>query len=131
MKTRVTFKQRQAETKHILYSNLPSISTKYPNVASIEIKIRFTDNDDGNKSEKNITYQPDSKACFQYDCPYRECIDGGYDFKNAIENAMQSTEQQSQEKLLCQGWQDKERINKNKCLLEALVSVKIIRITNL
>lgn len=125
MKQEITPEQRQAEVEHMLRSNSSSISAEYPNIKCIEIKIQFTDNDDGNKFENNKTYKPESKAYFQYECPHRECINGGYDFKNTIEKALQSRDHQAQETLICHGWQDKERINKYKCLLKALVTVKI------
>ncbi|MFH1063380.1 MAG: hypothetical protein V1747_10945 [Candidatus Omnitrophota bacterium] len=124
-KNKIKPEQRLSEIKHMLYSSAPSISVAYPNTKSIEISIQFTDPDDKNQFTKNMTYKPDSKAYFQYDCPYRECINGGYDFKNLIEKAIQAPDRQAQEELACQGWQDRERINTHRCLLEALVTVKI------
>ena len=118
---------KKAELKHMLYSNSSYISQEFPNLKSISIKITFTDPDDGRTSMKTITYQPGSKAYFQYDCPYRECVNGGYDLKNAIERAIRSTDGQAQERLICNGWQDAERVGKNRCLLEALVEVKVDR----
>lgn len=125
MKKKITFEQRRAELKHMLYTNSPLISQSYPGIKSIEIKITFTDPNDGEKFEGKQSYNTDSKAFFRYDCPYRECVNGGYDLKNVIENAIQAPNQQVQERLICQGWQDQKRINKYKCLLEALLTVKI------
>ena len=116
---------KKADLKHMLYSNSPYISHEFPNIKSIGVTIKFTDSDDGREFTKTITYQPNSKAYFQYDCPYRECSDGGYDLKNVIEKAINSSDRQAQEKLKCNGWQDAERVGKHHCLLEALVEVEI------
>ena len=125
MKKKITPEQRKVELKHMLYTSSPSISQSYPDIKSIEIKITFTDPDDGKKIEKKQSYNTDSKAFFQYDCPYRECVNGGFNMKNAVEKAIESSSGNFQEKLICRGWQDQERINKNECLLEALITVKI------
>jgi hypothetical protein len=117
--------QRNAELKHMLHMDSRYISEVCPNIESIEIKMQFTNPDDKNTFEKNIVLKKDMKAYFKYDCPYRECINGGYDLNDIINKAIESPNKQAEGKLICQGWQDKERVNKHKCLLEALVKIKI------
>lgn len=119
-------RNKEIELKHLLCSHSSCVSQEFPDIKSIDIRIKFTNPDDGSEFIKNITYQPNSKAYFQYPCPYGECVNGGYDLKNVIERAVKYPDKQAREKLTCNGWQDAERVGKHRCLLEALIEVKVV-----
>lgn len=47
-------------------------------------------------------------------CPMRECVEGGFDLRAQYNRSELDVECSGAS--VCQGWQDKERINKHRCL---------------
>ena len=49
-------------------------------------------------------------------CPMRECVGGGFDLRSQFNTS--ELDIGCSDSSVCQGWQDKERINKHRCLCE-------------
>ena len=118
--------QVEAELKHMRMMNALYMKEIYPKVKSIKIKAVFTDPDDNNKFEKEYSWDSEIKALFEIDCPYRECVRGGFDISNLIKQAVESDQNKISGEFTCQGWQDKNRINKHRCLLNGKFDIKIV-----
>jgi len=100
-----------------LYNAATIISESYPNVKSISIKQTFFD-DSGNKKigEEKIWDVPlTAKMYFYIKCP-QHCLDGGYDLTAKIIEMLTTNKKHLVDEIICQGWQDEERINKFHCL---------------
>lgn len=108
-------KQRRLEAYH----RSPLLKEKYPQVTDIMVEMKFKDPDEGSNPEsKQEKYSQESKAFFEIDCPYAECISGGFDLSLAIDKLVTSRLNKLNGTITCQGWQDKERRNKHHCFLE-------------
>lgn len=98
----------------------------FPNISKIEIDLKFKNPDwGGDPSPKNIIYGPNSKAYFKIQCPHWECVNGGYDLGSEIRSLWKEKGISKIGTLTCQGWQDKERINKHHCFLVMEYSITI------
>lgn len=98
----------------------------FSEVKNIRIELTFKDEDmqcDPNPRELN--YTPTNNAFFELPCPFRECVRGGFDFSGEIHAMIHSHETGTKGYKLCGGWQDAERIGKNKCLLRANYKIHI------
>jgi hypothetical protein len=106
------------------------LSEQYPHVAAVKIDITFKDLDWAtNPAPRSLVYRPQQKAHFRMKCPYRECVWGGFDFSSYVEEAIRSSSNEAAGQILCNGWQDQERINKHQCMLESAFTVTIERRT--
>ena len=117
--------KQQRESRDYNYLNSPLIHELYPGIESIRMHLEFSDMDmQGNPEPADFTYEPNSKAHFERPCPYRECINGGFDLSQGISHAVRSNQEITGE-LTCQGWQDSERINKHRCLLKCEYRISV------
>jgi hypothetical protein len=101
------------------YHRSPLLKEKYPQVGDITIDTSYKDYDmkDGPEPQQ-IKFAQESKAFFRIECPYRECISGGFDLSAAIDELISSHMDKLDGTITCQGWQDKERVNKHRCFLK-------------
>lgn len=101
------------------YYSSPTIEYIYPGVAIITINMIFRD-DSHNRVIDTSTdkYLPSQKAFFRIKCHQRECVNGGFDLSSTVSSAVHSDEGRSKGRIICQGWQDRERIGNYHCLWE-------------
>lgn len=110
-------RQKQIHNQEYLRSHL--LREKYPEVTGLVIKMSFKDYDErSNHKPEQMEFSQESKAFFKIACPYYECVSGGFDFSSAIDELVTSHLDKLDGTITCQGWQDKERINKNQCFLK-------------
>lgn len=101
-------------------SRAHTVSEEFPNVKQVHIHVKFQAPSWGSSPEPaEWSYSPSSKAFFEMECPHRECVIGGFDFSSTIRTSVKSKLSSATGEILCQGWQDRERIYKHKCLLKA------------
>lgn len=121
-------KQFEAALKHQRWISAKTVKEIFPDITKINVNIEFVDPDDCSKTfKKDQSWGADSKAIFEVSCPYRECVDGGYDFKSVISSLYESGESEYNGELVCQGWQDQERIGKHRCLLTAKYTLRLVK----
>lgn len=110
-----------------LYKAAPIVSESYPSVSSISVTKTFHE-DSGNKQigETTIWNIPIAtmRALFDVECPMG-CIDGGYDLTHEIISMIGKQETQKKGRLVCQGWQDKEREGQYRCLSDLVYEITI------
>lgn len=103
----------------IAMKNSGLIKDQYPNVKEINFELKYHDSDNMvDDSEKTLSWGPKNYAYFEFDCPYWECVDGGFDLSNEIINMLKEKKAQITGKKLCQGWQDRERVGQHRCWCE-------------
>ncbi|TET46102.1 hypothetical protein E3J62_05305 [candidate division TA06 bacterium] len=111
--------ERQKQQYWEAYDHAPLLKEKFPQLASLVIEMTFQEPDWGsNPSPRQENYGPGSKAFFEMTCPYVECISGGFNLSSAVSKLVASGEIESSGFLTCHGWQDRERVNKHRCLLK-------------
>ena len=101
------------------YNRSPLLKEKYPEVTDLMVEMSFKDPDgECNPEPRQVKFSQESKAFFKIECPYRECVSGGFDFSSDIDKLVTSRLDKLDGTITCPGWQDKERINKNHCFLK-------------
>ena len=87
------------------YDNAELIKERYPQIEEITIKFTFRDHEGHSEPFKQEhPFVPNSKAFFEFDCPHRECIDGGFNLTHAISDMIGEGNSNHTGTLTCQGW---------------------------
>jgi len=105
-----------------------TLAERYPAVASIRINVQFSTDSliHGTPQPKELNFRPDEKAYFHLQCPWKnQCVHGGFDFSEGVQQALKSSTNAAEGRLLCEGWEDQERIGRHRCMLEALYRVTV------
>jgi len=117
--------ERQKRRFREAYNRAPLIRDRFPGLNSLVINMNFKNPDwGGDPSPREQTFNRDSKAFFNFECPHRECVSGGFDISGDVSRLVASGGNETSGTITCQGWQDKERIGKHRCSLE--MNYKII-----
>lgn len=102
------------------------IALQFPNVSHITIKITFSDFDaHTNPEPQMLSFSPHSSAFFEIECPFWECVMGGFDLGVEVNNCVASKSTNYNGEKTCSGWQDRERINKHSCRLKAIFEIEV------
>ncbi len=117
--------EQEKQMKWDEYHRSPSVKELYSQVDSIEVEMNFNNPDGGGDPvAKKESYSQASKAFFKIDCPHVECVSGGFNLSSAISDLISSEKVRIEGGIVCQGWQDRERINKHRCLHELKYTIK-------
>lgn len=108
------------------YHRSPLLKEKYPKVSSISVEMNFKDSDGmGDPKPDKKEFSRESNAFFKIECPYRECVSGGFDFSSDIDKLVTSGLDKLDGSITCQGWQDKERIGRHHCFLKLNYTISV------
>lgn len=112
--------------RHLFLLQARRPSETFPGVKSAKIRITFEDPDDRSTLGPSILdFSPFNRAYFEIDCPYRECVMGGFDLSPAVNQLIAMRQVHGKGQSTCQGWQDTERIHRHRCLLKADYEIQI------
>lgn len=107
------------------YVSAVTVSTQFPQVATVALELRFTTGD--NKpllSPYSQIYTADMQAFFELQCPSRDCSRGGFDLRTAVARAVQSRDKQGQGRLQCGGVSSAE-VRGARCPVELAFDIEI------
>jgi hypothetical protein len=104
-----------------------SLHELYPGVSAVTINIEFRRDEPlpGTPEPKMMRFTSEQKAFFRMACPSEECVRGGFDFSKGVEHAIHNPGHASTGRVICDGWQDEEQINKHRCMLAASYKVSV------
>jgi len=103
----------------------PLLKEKYPQLEELTIHMSFENPDwGGDPSDQDLSFHKKSKAFFDVKCPRVECINGGFNLSDAVSELIENKNIEATGNLICQGWQDREHINKHRCLLKMSFALK-------
>lgn len=103
-----------------------AVRDECPTVETIYIHLEFSDYDGlSPPSPQELKLSSACRAFYKYPCPSSECVSGGFIFRSEVLDAVNKRLTEKSGLVLCHGWQDRERINKNKCLLECKYRISI------
>lgn len=118
--------ERQSQRRINNYMTSKLMGESHPDIEHITINLFYKDHDGFKAPEpKTMDYFKNSHAHFDLDCPYRECIGGGFNLTSQINSMISERQTELTDSMTCQGWQDLERINKFHCLLEVQFKIAI------
>jgi hypothetical protein len=118
-KKKLDIYEQQKQRYWEAYDRARFIKDKFPMLASLSIDMAFEEPDwGGNPSPRQESFGPESKAFFEVECPYIECISGGFNLSNAVSKLVNNRLNETSGTIICQGWQDQERVGQHRCLLK-------------
>lgn len=100
----------------------PLVSELYSNIQEVHIRYRrkhesaFGLNNDSEWIER--IFNSFDRAYFVISCMSQTCINGGYDLRGQISSLVNRKISAGKEKIICQGWEDADRVNQFHCLSE-------------
>ena len=107
-----------AYLRHMEFTKAGYIKDRYAQVKSLSFHLTYVDPDNSYPSCTEIrTRDPSHSAHFKLRCPHRECLYGGHDLTDIIHDMLTNRESEQSGSVVCQGWQDRERLYRHRCLL--------------
>ncbi len=92
------------------------IRDKYPHVKALHFDLTFVDSDNQVPPiNKKLSLGPQQHAYFGFECPYWECVGGGFDLQGVVDSMLRKKQPECSGELKCMGWQDLERVGKHHC----------------
>ena len=95
----------------------PSLADKYGKLKSLTVNIGYFA-PGGITKYRQVTYDvtlSHAKSIFRLDCPNTECVQGDFELTEELEAAVTKCTKIVAGELCCNGWQNKESIQKTKC----------------
>lgn len=121
-KKKLNVYEQQKFNRSQAYFRAAPLKEDYPQLAKLTVDMSFKrysgDPDVRNLNPQQEIYSPESKAFFELKCPFRECVDGGFNLFAAVSKMVANGETEASSTITCQGWQDENRIGKHRCWLE-------------
>ena len=104
----------------------PKIAEKYPQIAAIGLDITYEDYDgDRSRAAQQMNFSLQAPAFFEFNCPLRECVLGGFNFGSIVGGAIEEKAPGKSGTVSCPGWQDRERLHKHRCYLKAYYVLRL------
>jgi hypothetical protein len=96
--------QRRRQLRQQSYIDAPQVSTKWPNVGEIRVALTYADPEGQVPvSAYRQIFVPDMQAFFDFLCPARECVGGGFDIGDAVEKLVKTSGHEVTGTLCCGG----------------------------
>jgi hypothetical protein len=95
---------------------LGRIADSLPNLRSVRLLLSFSDPErvippDVRELERGL----ENSAFFWVECYSHECVNGGFDLTEEIEQMVKRRQAETSGSMECGGWQDPERIGRHRC----------------
>lgn len=79
------------EARQRAYQSAPTLETAFPAIAEVAVELRFMlASGQPHSSPHSRIFRPDMQAFFQFQCPERACMDGGFDLTQPVTEALKS-----------------------------------------
>lgn len=105
------------------------IGDRYTEVSSVEVVLTRTDPNPhlqpGGPSTDTRTLSPGSSALIEVGCGNRECTKGVHDLSEVVRDMAAEREEARTGQMVCNGWQDEERVGSHRCLMQLDYTVTI------
>lgn len=108
-------KRNKYEIIDIKHKGKPLLFEINPDIEQIIIYLDFTCDENTHKFIQR-ELKPHDKSAFVTDCINPTCTEGFFDLTNDIFFLLRDKKKVTNGVMKCDGWQDEERVNNNKCL---------------
>lgn len=116
------------EKRHRHYLAAPELGEKFPSIKEVTIDLRFRDPDGkANPSPYKRIFDADMQAFFEFSCPMRDCVGGGYSLSGVIMEALSRRRSDISGSLPCEGKRPREKGADPCCDIELRYQVKVRR----
>lgn len=108
----------QRDARQRLLSAAPLVSS-YAGVGEVAVEMRFSDAEGKQQpSPRAVSFAPDMHAFFQFGCPMRDCVGGGYDATEELQRALSKRKSGFTGTLTCEGNRPRGGFKDMRCNLQ-------------
>ncbi len=117
---------QQREQRQRTYQAVATVAKQFPAVSEIAVELRFADQDGKRMASpyKRI-FAPAMQAFFDFPCPIKECVGGGFNLSADIPAAVASKTEVTTGSHSCQGRRPRPEAKDARCLLELKYEVVV------
>ncbi len=95
------------------------VASRFPSVQSIGINLAVkAPFNDVEPTLRGKSFTPESLANFAFHCKNVDCVGGGFDITDSIEEMVQQKSPEFTGRRICRGWASKEYVNQRRCHYE-------------
>lgn len=95
------------------------IASRFPNVKTIGINLAVkAPFNDVEPTLRGKSFSPDSLAVFEFHCKNVDCVGGGFDITDSVEQMVKKRVGEFSGRRICRGWASKEYVNQRRCHYE-------------
>lgn len=80
----------------------PSLATRYPQLATLQLEFEFSDRTDFLPSPQVNVFHPPARAYFRFPCPYSDC-DGEFDLTATVHELVSAKQERAEGQQRCGG----------------------------
>lgn len=118
--------QRDARLKR--YQSVPTFEARFPKVEQIVIEIGFYEPDGKlHQSKHKRIFVPGMQAYFDFQCPMRDCKNGGFDLMDDVVRAVASKTGRLTGSQRCEGKRPQTDVPKDLCAVELRYDIVVTR----
>ena len=112
--------QRERESRQRAYQSAKTVAGLFPGIEELTVEMRFSDPDRKlTPSPHRRIFVPGMQAFFDFQCPLKDCVGGGFDMSQAVPEALSRKKSRATAgKLSCQGKRKRAAAGESRCLLE-------------
>lgn len=119
--------QQAREKRHQSYMAAPMVGKKFPGVSELTVAMRFSDPEGKvHPSPHKRLFAPEMQGFFEFQCPLKDCVGGGFNLTTAIPKAFSNRRTGSTGKMVCQGRREREGAADHTCRLELQYTVTMV-----
>lgn len=115
------------ERRQKLHLAAPILSSEFPGVQEINIVMRFNDPDGReHPSPHKQIFIPEMRGFFDFQCPLRDCVGGGFDLNASVRKALINRNSEGSGIKHCLGHRGRKGIEDQSCRLELQFQVIVV-----
>ena len=119
---------QQREQRQRSYLAAPVLAAKYQKVKEVIVEVRFVDPDGkSHPSSYKRKFTAEMQAYFDFPCPMKDCMGGGFDLGTAIPKTLGNRRVDHTGKVRCEGKRPRESAPDHRCNLELQYAVTVVR----
>lgn len=105
------------------------VCDRYPDIGSLAFNLSMRSPD--NEVEPTLngrSFGPNARASFSFKCKNVECVGGGFDLQEVVDQMVAGKQSETSGRRVCQGWESAQLVNQRRCLYE--LNFRIVAIRN-
>ncbi|MGH8529713.1 MAG: hypothetical protein ACRETN_07705 [Nevskiales bacterium] len=118
--------QRQRELRKRQYLAAPVLAAEFPKIKELVVHLRFTDPEGKlTPSPHKRIFVPEMQAYFDFECPLRDCVDGGFALSTAIPRVLSDRKIAPTGSSTCRGKRKRDGVESDCCGLELQYQITV------
>jgi hypothetical protein len=118
---------QRREQRQQSYMAAPVVGKKFPGIEQLAVEMRFKDPEGKSSvSPHRRLFAPDMQAFFEFQCPLRDCANGGFNLTSAVPKAFSDRKHETTGTMECEGRRPRDGAADPRCRLELQYRVTMV-----